>query len=68
MSHYAHWIQRTHFLDPDEYECSACGSRFAHKRAVCPECGVEMHGSEYDASWVDEAAFLDIILGEDSKF
>ena len=59
-----YWIQHTHFLDPDEYKCSECGETFDRKYAVCPSCGAEMHGTETDVNWVDEAAYLDIILGD----
>ena len=64
MKQKAHWIQRTHLFDPDEFECSVCGARFRRKAAECPACGAVMHGLEYDPSWVDEAEFLDIIIGD----
>ena len=59
----AHWIQRTHLLRSDEYECSACGRRFDKPYAQCPNCGKNMKGSKYDPSWVDEAEIMDILGG-----
>ena len=43
----AYWIQKTHLLRADEYECSACGRN--------------MTKSKYDPTWVDEAEMLDIL-------
>ena len=60
----AYWIQRTHFFDPDEYECSECGAMFARKSLICPACGAPMHGAKKDSGWVDEAAYLDIIMDD----
>ena len=64
MGRTAYWKQHTHFLDPDEFECSSCGAVFDRKYSVCPECGARMYGTESDSNWVDEAAFLDIVLGD----
>ena len=50
------WIQKTHLFAKDEYICTAC-------RAVCDK--PEKHKVTYDASWVDEAAEMDILLGDD---
>ena len=56
----AFWTQKTHLFRPDEYECSACGRRFARPSAECPHCGRRMTKSKYDPSWVDEAEIMDI--------
>ncbi len=56
----AYWIRKTHLLRADEYICSACGRSFRRPTPVCPSCGRPMGGSKTDASWVDEAEFLDI--------
>ncbi len=61
----AHWIRRTHLLRADEYVCSACGGRSERPRQRCPNCGRDMTGTEYDASWVDEAEGLSALLDDD---
>lgn len=60
----ATWIRHTHMFTADEYECSACGYRTNKPKPICPHCGASMGGEKYDPSWVEEAAMLDIILGE----
>lgn len=57
----AYWIQKTHLLRADEYECSACGRRFDKPYVQCPYCGRNMIKSKYDPTWVDEAEILDIL-------
>lgn len=57
----AYWIRKTHLLRADEYVCSACGRRFRRPSPLCPSCGRRMTRSKYDASWVDEAEFLDMM-------
>lgn len=57
----AYWIQKTHLLRADEYECSACGRRFDKPYVQCPYCGRNMTKSKYDLTWVDEAEMLDIL-------
>lgn len=32
-------IDHTRCHEPDEYECSGCGTRFRKKNMVCPGCG-----------------------------
>ncbi len=60
----ADWIKNTHLFDPDDYECSACGSKADEPYDRCPCCGREMTGEKDGGSWVDEAAFLDFITGD----
>lgn len=62
--HNAEWIRHTHLFSADEYECSDCGGTTNKPKPTCPHCGASMGGEQYDPSWVDEAAMLDIILGD----
>ncbi len=32
-------IDRSHVIDPDDYECSICHRRFRKNQMVCPYCG-----------------------------
>jgi hypothetical protein len=59
------WIRHTHLFRADEYECRFCRYVGDRPYPVCPECEMEMSGTKYDPSWVDEAAMLDIILGDE---
>ncbi len=59
----AYWIKNSHLFDPDDYECSACGSRAAKPSECCPSCGKRMSGQQEGSSWVDEAAFMDFMSG-----
>ena len=61
----ARWIRRTHIFRRDEYECSSCGGRVSKPRRTCPKCGAVMKGSKYDASWADEAEWIDMIIEEE---
>ena len=62
MGKEAQWIQHTHVFSDDDYECSACGFVSDEPYAVCPECGRQMKGSQYDPSWVDEMEIMDAIM------
>jgi len=59
-----HWIQHTHLLRQDVYECSECHCESDKAYKICPSRGVEMKVRSYDPSWVDEAIFLDIMDDE----
>ena len=59
------WIQKTHLFSKDEFICTACRAVCDKPYQVCPACGTEKRSVEYNASWVDEAAEMDILLGED---
>ena len=59
------WIQKTHLFSKDQYICSACRAVCDKPYQVCPACGAEKSKVTYDASWVDEAAEMSILLGED---
>lgn len=61
----AHWIQRTHLFQSDEFVCSRCGTSYNKAYKVCPSCQSTMDRAEYDASWVDEAEGLSAILDDD---
>jgi hypothetical protein len=65
MKRRSDWIRHTHLFRADEYECRFCGYKAEQPYIVCPGCDTEMEGEEYDPSWVDEAAMLDIILGDE---
>ena len=52
-------IDRPHYYDPDEHECSACGTRFREDTMVCPGCGARFTGTkadeeEYTEEWLEE--------------
>ena len=59
----AHWIKNTYLFDPDDYECSACGSKTDRPNNRCPACGADMHGQKDGESWVDKAAFYEFMSG-----
>ena len=59
------WIVHSHLFDPDEYECSECGSVFRKAQKVCPACGATVLRQKEDPEWVDEAEFLDWMMEED---
>lgn len=60
-----YWIKHSHFFDPDEYECSRCGTRARRKTLNCPNCGVALRREKDDQGWVDEAEFISCILDDD---
>ena len=63
MNH-AHWIKNTHLFEKDDYECSFCGCKGCRPTDHCPGCRAEMTGRQRCGhSWVDDAAFIDIIAG-----
>ena len=59
------WIQKTHLFGKDEYLCPVCRAVCDRPYQVCPVCGAEKSKVTYDASWVDEAAEMSIMLDED---
>ena len=59
------WIQKTHLFSKDQYICSACRAVCDEPYQVCPACGAEKSKVTYDASWVDEAEKMSILLDED---
>ena len=60
----ARWIQRTHLVRKDEYECSDCGFKADKPYRLCPRCNTAMNGSKYDPSWVDEMEVFDAIFDD----
>lgn len=60
---YVYWIKNTHLFDQDDYECSDCGAKAGRPYDRCPNCGREMCGIKDGESWIDDAAFMDIITG-----
>ena len=53
-------IDRPHYYDEDDHECSVCGARFRGKGTVCPKCGVRFSGTkEDDGEFIEEMITLD---------
>ena len=51
-------IDRMHYYDPDDHECSVCGARFEGKSMVCPKCGTRFKGTkEDDDEFIEEMVF-----------
>lgn len=51
-------IDRMHYYDPDDHECSECGARFEGKSMVCPKCGTRFKGTkEDDDEFIEEMVF-----------
>ena len=64
MKKTAKWIRRTQVFKKDEYECAACVFKTDKPKKNCPQCGIQMKGSKYDSSWVDEMVLIDTILDD----
>ena len=60
-----HWIQKTHLFRRDEYICTVCRAGCDKPYQICPVCGTEKTKVSYDASWVDEAEEMSIMLDDD---
>ena len=41
-------IDRMHYYEEDDHECSVCGARFRGKGMTCPRCGVKFTATEED--------------------
>ena len=53
-------IDHLHYIDLDEYECSACGYKFGRKSMTCPKCGVRFAGTqENDDEFIEEMVLWD---------
>ena len=61
----AYWIGRTHLFEADEYVCSSCGYLSDTPYRTCPNCSRPMKKVKYDASWVDEAEGMSVLMDED---
>lgn len=62
----AYWTKISHIIRNDEFQCSKCGRKAAKPLPRCPHCGAEMTGRKReDPQWIDEMAFIDILLGDD---
>ncbi|MBQ6222706.1 MAG: hypothetical protein IJJ44_08855 [Solobacterium sp.] len=64
MKNNARWIQHTHILRKDEYECSACGYRTDKPSVKCPNCGSKTKAAKGDLSWIDEMEAADAIFND----
>ena len=49
-----HRIDRPHYIDDDDYECSVCGRRFDREQMSCPYCGSTFTDTEKDYGEFDE--------------
>ncbi len=58
------WIQKTHYLKADEFICSACGFKAKKAFRTCPGCKAQISKVKYEASWVDEAEFVDMMFDD----
>ncbi|MBQ6382361.1 MAG: hypothetical protein IJQ88_05435 [Clostridia bacterium] len=47
-------VDHPHYIDADEYECSACGARFSRRSMVCPRCGARFGGTREDSTAFEE--------------
>lgn len=54
-------IDHLHYIDTDEYECSACGARFRKPGMTCPGCGARFTGTRVE----DEEMMEEMILWDD---
>ena len=53
-------IDRMHYYDPDDHECSVCGARFVGKSMVCPKCGARFAGTkDEDDEFIEEMELWD---------
>lgn len=53
-------IDHLHYIDIDEYECSACGAHFRKQSMVCPKCGAKFQGTkENDDEFIEEMVLWD---------
>ena len=51
-------IDRMHYYEPDDCECSVCGARFGKKSMVCPKCGAKFSAAkEDDGEFIEELDF-----------
>ena len=60
-----HWIVHSHLFDPDEYECTECGSVFRRMYSVCPDCGAELRQVFDRQEWIDEEDEMAWLLDDD---
>ena len=47
-------IDVPHYVEPDEYVCTICGTRFGTDSMTCPHCGVR-----FNCTRTDERAFIE---------
>ena len=47
-------IDRPHYLEDDDCQCSRCGARFREKTMVCPRCG-----ARFGTSTTDDLEFIE---------
>ena len=54
------WVQKTHFLQADEFICSACGTKAKRAHKTCPHCGAKLTKTQTDPGWIDEAFLFEL--------
>ena len=47
-------IDRPHYYDMDDCECSVCGARFRKSSMICPRCGARFEEAVRDDTEFDE--------------
>ncbi len=53
-------IDRMHYYEPDDHQCSVCGARFTGKSMVCPKCGVQFKATkDDDDEFIEEMVIWD---------
>ena len=56
-------IDRIHYFDRNDHQCSVCGVRFEEERMVCPRCGARFKTTKDD----DDEFIEEIDLWEDDE-
>ena len=53
-------IHHPHYMEEDEYECSACKTRFRNDTMTCPSCGAHFSRiREDDMEFIEEMELYD---------
>ena len=53
-------VDRPHYYDRDDHECSVCGARFRQDTMTCPRCG-----TRFDVVKKDDREFIEEMTDED---
>ena len=57
---HGYWVETSHLLRPDGYECSECGRCSDKPYDECPYCGALM-----DLGTMDEITEMELLLDDD---
>ena len=53
-------IDRMHYFEEDDHECSVCGARFRGNSMTCPRCRTKFTGTrDEDDEFIEEMELLD---------